>query len=1385
MKKLLVILLLATGALSVGWTQSVPLADYSFACTEGTFTPLTDATVIAVFQGLTGDAFQDKLAVNPNATVSPEDVNSIDCFDIGFDFKFAGNVYNKFVIVSNGFIKLGYNTVNLSMGTTGAAGFTAGGMSKISIGAYLTPNTTNGNLVRGKASTLVSYKMDGVSPNRTLTVEYLNLCTTRSNDDSASWQIILHETTNQAQIIFGNMNISLATVTSQSNRMKVGLLLDGAAAALMHNYRVPANNTSGSVDWTETVLAGGISGSANVGRVTRAHVLKFPIGTTYTWTPPVPPVNAAALRKFTIPADSIIINPTSSEVVAIEIKNDGSDPITNNAHFTLEVDGVILATENPTLNIAYEATDTCTFTAKADLSSAGTHTIRAWVDLTGDANHTDDTIEMTVRSVQLPNADASVTAITQPNAVSTDLTNSEVVKATIYNGGATAITNYNITVEIDGAIKTTEPVTGANIAPLASGEYTFASVSGLEGIGDHTIRVWIDVAGDSDKNNDTATKVINNRSCLVSDYPVEIDFESEIAPCWKSISNNTQNASDLGRTTSMAVMSPGSAHSGTYVWQFYSRNSAADYKQYLISPPLSTDKAKRLEFYYASERSGNNELFNVGYSTTDANVASFTWSDVISDADRDIWKKYTSDVLTAGVKYIAIQYAPTSNRYHLYIDDLKITEIPDNEAAVTAIVYPQENNGDLTTDEKVKITITNNGGTAITSIPVYVSVNGGVPVTENATVSIAPYGVSDDYTFTNGIDLSGIGTYEIKVWVALPGDVDQTNDTLSKVINNVAANEAAVAAVVYPQAENADLTNDEKVKITIVNNGSAAITSIPVYISVNGGTPATEEAVISIAPYTSADYTFTTGVDLSVVGTYSIKVWVALPGDVDRTNDTLTVSVENINCEITAYPYEQHFESLDFLDCWRAVAGDPTGYNTSFENSNGWGIRTDAQHGGTSSWKFTSSAGSINGNDNQYLISPKLSQTSGYKILSFYFNRSHNLERFMVGYSTTTNDTIAFVWSDTITGNASIGTWKEFTKSDIPANARYIAIRYYTHYNYWTWIDDLTINEMKPAAALTAIVSPDNTEPNFMENNDVTVQLGVTNMGTIPLDSVYCSYVFNSEPQVSEWVRGRIELNGIGVLSMSQHIDMSTLGQNTLKAWVNVAIDGNIVPTDDTIKNVYNVTSSSYTEFSVPSIVRPDSIITTLTDTVVITFRNTGTKDIGTSRTSVTMFYSVNGGAAVSEKCTFGNTASDYPVLAPNSEVTYKFAAPVTFASTGIYIIRAWAGIIPLVTGGPNSTPPQYSIDTAVKVINVTEPVSNETLNSSLKVAVYPNPTDGRFSVNVSSKVTMEVINVTGVTVRKEVISGTKELSLPNAGIYVLRFTDGQGRTTTQRLIVR
>ncbi len=109
-----------------------------------------------------------------------------------------------------------------------------------------------------------------------------------------------------------------------------------------------------------------------------------------------PPANEVAVIEY-FGASGIGCGRTSSEQVGIVLHNNGTNSQTNiPVKFT--VDGGTAVSETVT-SLASLATDTFYFVGTADLSVAGVHSIKAYVDMTVDENRANDTITVAVTSI--------------------------------------------------------------------------------------------------------------------------------------------------------------------------------------------------------------------------------------------------------------------------------------------------------------------------------------------------------------------------------------------------------------------------------------------------------------------------------------------------------------------------------------------------------------------------------------------------------------------------------------------------------------------------------------------------------------------------------------------------------------------------------------------------------------------------------------------------------------------------------------------------------------------------------------------------------------------------------------------------------------------------
>jgi len=132
-------------------------------------------------------------------------------------------------------------------------------------------------------------------------------------------------------------------------------------------------------------------------------------------------------------------------------------------------------------------------------------------------------------------------------------------------------------------------------------------------------------------------------------------------------------------------------------------------------------------------------------------------------------------------------------------------QIPANDVAIVDIL---PDSGELTAAEDITITIKNYGTTTQTTIPVSYSVDGGAPVAEVYTGSIAP-GATETFTFSVPADLSIMDQlYRIETLTALVGDEAPDNDYYAENTRNVAV--LSVSDLEFDNAELLVTSTDNK-----------------------------------------------------------------------------------------------------------------------------------------------------------------------------------------------------------------------------------------------------------------------------------------------------------------------------------------------------------------------------------------------------------------------------------------------------------------------------------------------------------------------------------------------------------------------------------------------
>ncbi|MET0463702.1 MAG: S8 family serine peptidase [Chitinophagaceae bacterium] len=173
-------------------------------------------------------------------------------------------------------------------------------------------------------------------------------------------------------------------------------------------------------------------------------------------------------------------------------------------------------------------------------------------------------------------------------------------------------------------------------------------------------------------------------------------------------------------------------------------------------------------------------------------------------------------------------------------------------------------------------------------------------------------------------------------------------------------NDIQMLAIDTPVVASCVLNGSVPVKITVKNSAAATLTGIPVRMQIDGGAIITE-TISSIAGNTTITYSFSATANLATLGSHSLRIWVDLPSDTYRANDTAYIQLIN-SPVIATFPYLQNFETNNgswytggLKSSWQY--GTPLSFN----------IRKAAS--GTKAWK-TNLNGNYNDGEFSYLYSP-------------------------------------------------------------------------------------------------------------------------------------------------------------------------------------------------------------------------------------------------------------------------------------------------------------------------------------------------------------------------------------------------------------------------------
>jgi subtilisin-like proprotein convertase family protein len=370
----------------------------------------------------------------------------------------------------------------------------------------------------------------------------------------------------------------------------------------------------------------------------------------------------------------------------------------------------------------------------------------------------------------------------------------------------------------------------------------------------------------------------------------------------------------------------------------------------------------------------------------------------------------------------------------------------------------------------------------------------------------------------------------------------------------------------------------ESVSLVVTNDGTSDITTIDAGYSLDGAAAVTETFAVTIAPGDSDTLTFTQTVDVSVFGDYTVQAWSALSGDLDTSNDTVSITLTNVPA-IVGLPYFNDFESGN-------AGWTSNGTNGDWQLGDPEGLIIDTAFSGVNAW-VTNLTPNYNNDQVSYLTSPcfDLSATPIDPILSFAiaFDSEENYDGTWVEVSTdggvswttvgnvgTGDNWYNVDYADVFNANVfnsfwggmsnGTGEWM-MTEHLLTGAAGSSSVRFRIAFNsdvsanlYNGFaIDDIRLEEQPPVnAEVYAVVSPvSGCGLGAAEN----VTVSVVNAGSTPIADIELLFTIDDQLPVSETFNVNLNPLDTATVTFAQTVDLSIAADYTITVWAVLPSD--------------------------------------------------------------------------------------------------------------------------------------------------------------------------------------------------------------------------------------
>ncbi len=400
--------------------------------------------------------------------------------------------------------------------------------------------------------------------------------------------------------------------------------------------------------------------------------------------------------------------------------------------------------------------------------------------------------------------DAKVDSLNSPES-GCDLTPNELVCVEIENFGTQDITAIKAGYSINNGPPVYDSAVGILIIPGAKLTFCFNTQrANLSAPGNYDFKIWTDLTGDTNEENDTLFQTVVNETILFpdcDDFEGVTDVVGEGGPDLldgKFSNNWVSNQGDYTWEFGARPSNPGPAndHSPTGLGRYMvvdNANGQNGDMAVLTSPcyDLTTVAVANLEFWYHQYGSVNNRMY---IDVFDGQLWQNNVDSVIGSpqANRNAaWRLKRVSLANYTGNFVNVRFRTFRLGGTYTIDDVCMVPPPANQAQMIRIIRPLDQQCFYSNNEKVRMVLRNIGSNAIDSLEVRVRVDTNTNPAATAfssyfdtTVWAYPganppsWDPGDLYTFETpyGVDLSRYKTYRIRTDLILNGDLDPSDD---------------------------------------------------------------------------------------------------------------------------------------------------------------------------------------------------------------------------------------------------------------------------------------------------------------------------------------------------------------------------------------------------------------------------------------------------------------------------------------------------------------------------------------------------------------------------------------------------------------------------------